>query len=283
MSWRVIARTDRDRLGEGPVWCEREQALYWVDILRPAVHRYVPSTLSLQTWPMPEPIGWLAPREGAGFVAGFMSGFALVSFDPLRIEPIGNPEPHLPNNRMNDGKADTDGRIWCGTMDFDCQGDAVSLYCLSPDLTWRVADSGYGITNGPAFSRCGSWLYHTDTRRGIIYRFRRDDGGIAEREPFITFAEGEGWPDGMTVDADDGLWVAHYGGGRITRFLPSGAVDQVIALPALQPTSVAFGGPKLDQLFVTSATDGLPPSPYDGALFEVDTGRTGIATGRFAG
>jgi sugar lactone lactonase YvrE len=232
---------------------------------------------------MPEAIGWLAERQSGGLVAGFASGWAYLWLDPVRIEPFGDPEPHLPANRMNDGKADADGNIWCGTMAADGKGDSGSLYQLRPDKSWSMLDSGYGITNGPAFSADGKWVYHTDTVRRIIYRFRRTAEGIADREPFIAFKDGDGDPDGMTVDRDNGLWVAHWNGSRVSRFLPSGEFDRSIELPAKQITNVIFGGDDLDRMFVTSAAVGLPPGQYDGAFFEVESDAVGLPPGLFAG
>ena len=282
--WRKVEREQRDILGEGTLWSARENALYWTDILAPALNRLSLASGEISRWPMPEPLGWVVERADGGFIAGFQSGFAALDLDPLRIEHIGNPEPGLPNNRMNDGKADDTGAIWCGTMDFGAEGEAGSFYRMAPDRSLRRIDSGYGVPNGPAFSPDGRWLYHTDTIRRIIYRFARTANGAENREEFIRVAESDGAPDGMTADAQGYLWVGHWGGGKVSRFAPDGSLDRVIALPARQVTNVAFAGAALDRLFVTSAADGLPPSEYDGALFEIDPGgATGVTPGMFAG
>lgn len=281
--WQIVERDQRDELGEGTLWSARENALYWTDILAPALNRLSLTDGSVERWEMPELLGWVVEREGGGFVAGFQSGFAWLSLAPFNIEPFGDPEPHLPDNRMNDGKADATGAIWCGTMHKDAAGETGSLYRLAPDASWTAADSGYMITNGPAFSPCGRWLYHTDTGRAVIYRFERTEEGIAERQPFIRFEEGDGLPDGMTVDSEGGLWVAHWGGSRVSRFDPDGNLDRAVALPAQQVTNVAFAGAKLDRLFVSSAATGLPPSEYDGALFEIEAGVSGVLPGLYSG
>lgn len=282
--WRKVEREQRDILGEGTLWSARENALYWTDILAPALNRLSLASGEITRWPMPEPLGWVVERAGGGFIAGFQSGFATLDLDPLRIEHIGDPEPDLPNNRMNDGKADSTGAIWCGTMDFGAEGEAGSLYRLAPDRSWQRIDSGYGVPNGPAFSPDGRWLYHTDTIRRVIYRFARTVNGAAKREEFIRIAESDGSPDGMTADSQGYLWVGHWGAGRVSRFAPDGSLDRVIALPARQVTNVTFAGAALDRLFATSAADGLPPSEYDGALFELDPGEaTGVQPGIFPG
>lgn len=281
--WRMIARDGADMLGEGTLWSARDDAVYWVDILAPALNRLSLKDGAVERWAMPEPLGWVAERAGGGFIGGFKSGFAEISLDPLTITPIGDPEPDLPGNRMNDGKADAQGQIWCGTMDMAEESDSGSLYRLTPDLVWQQMDTGYRVPNGPAFSPCGKWLYHSDTARRIMYRFARTAEGIADRQPFISFTDADGYPDGMTVDVDGHIWVAHWGGGRISRFTPDGRLDRAIALPARQVTNICFAGPDLDRMFVSSAAIGLDATPYDGGLFEVDCGVRGLPTHLFAG
>lgn len=281
--WRMIARDGADMLGEGTIWSARDDAVYWVDILAPALNRLSLKDGAVERWAVPEPLGWVAERAGGGFIGGFKSGFAEISLDPLTITPIGDPEPDLPGNRMNDGKADAQGQIWCGTMDMAEESDSGSLYRLTPDLVWQQMDAGYRVPNGPAFSPCGKWLYHSDTARRIMYRFARTAEGIADRQPFISFTDADGYPDGMTVDADGHIWVAHWGGGRISRFTPDGRLDRAIALPARQVTNICFAGPDLDRMFVSSAAIGLDATPCDGGLFEVDCGVRGLPTHLFGG
>ncbi|WP_022684151.1 SMP-30/gluconolactonase/LRE family protein [Sphingobium bisphenolivorans] len=284
VEWRLIERDQRDMLGEGTLWSQQENAVYWTDILGPALNRLSLDDGAIQRWPMPEPLGWLAERMGGGFIAGFQSGFAHMSLDPLSIVPLSDPEPHLPGSRMNDGKADASGAIWCGTMDMAEEQDVGALYRLDPDGSWAVMDSAYGVPNGPAFSPCGQWLYHSDTAKRVMYRFARSaDGGISDREPFIRFAEEDGYPDGMTVDAEGHIWVAHWGGGRVSRFTPDGKLDRAILLPAKQVTNICFAGPELDRMFVSSAAIGLPNTVYDGGFYELFPGVRGLPTNLFAG
>ncbi|WP_327755059.1 SMP-30/gluconolactonase/LRE family protein [Sphingobium sp. SJ10-10] len=282
--WRKIEREARDTLGEGTLWSARENAVYWTDILGKALNRLSLDDGVVQRWAMPEPIGWVVERAGGGFIGGFQSGFARIALDPLAITPLGDPEPHLPGSRMNDGKADSSGAIWCGTMDMAEEQDVGALYRLDPDGSWTVMDSGYRVPNGPAFSPCGQWLYHSDTARRQMYRFARTaEGGLTDRQPFIRFAEEDGYPDGMTVDAQGHLWIAHWGGGRISRFTPEGKLDRSIALPAKQVTNICFAGERLDRMFVSSAATGLPESEYDGAFFEVFPGVQGLPTYPYVG
>ena len=288
--FEIVKRRGRDELGEGPIWSPSEQAIYWVDIMKPAVHRLTLRDGAIRSWTMPEMIGWVIERaHRPGFIAGFASGFAELTLDPLAIKPIGDPEPELPNNRMNDAKVDAVGRIWAGTMDTDAASPVGSLYRLDPDHRWHRMDQGYQVTNGPTFSPDGKLLYHTDSYGRTIYRFElRPDGTLAEKKSLITFTEEMGYPDGMTTDIEGCLWVTHFGGGRVTRYSPQGKVVRIVPLPASQITSCVFGGPDLDRMFVTSAYCGLTDAALAseaqaGALFEIDPGVRGIAPVPFAG
>ena len=280
----------RASLGEGPLWSARDNAVYWVDIKGQFVHRYSLVDESKQSWPMPERIGWVIERrDQSGFIAGFKSGFAFLTLDPVKVTPIGNPDDARPGNRLNDAKADAQGRIWAGSMD-DAEVTATgSLFRLASDLKWQTLDTGYRITNGPAFSVDGTRMYHTDSALRRVYVFDSSSNGeISNKRVFLQIEPGQGYPDGMTVDAQNHLWVAHWGGSRISRFRPDGTFDRAIALPASQITSCVFAGPKLDRLFVTSAAIGLSETqlaaePLAGSLFEVDPGCTGLPTQQFGG
>jgi sugar lactone lactonase YvrE len=281
----VIRAALRCKLGEGPLWSARENAIYWVDILAPAVHRLELSDGSVQSWPMPERIGWLVEREHApGFIAGLQSGFAELSLDPFSIQPIADPEPHLPTNRMNDCKVDAAGRIWAGTMDAAIKDECGSLYRLDPGFRVSKHDEGYGVTNGPAFSVDCRTMYHTDTLKRTVFAFPlREDGSLGKRKDFIRFRDEWGYPDGMTVDAEGGLWIAHWGHGCVSRFTPDGERERSIELPASQITSCVFAGPALDRMFVTSAADGQLDAEHAGKLFEINPGVRGVPQPRFAG
>lgn len=276
-NWSIVARARHDQLGEGVTWVAAENAVYWVDILGQRVNRLDLGDHSVREWTIPEMIGWLVPcRTGGGFIAGLKSGFHRLTLDPFALERIGAPEPDLPFNRMNDACPDPQGRIWAGTMSMDGSRADGALYRLDPDGTWTAVDRPYRIANGPAVSPDGRWLYHTDSALGLVYRFAKDGGTLGARETFITFPEEWGSPDGMTVDAQGGIWIAHWGAGCVSRFSPDGVRERSIELPASQITRPCFAGPKLDRMFVTSAADGVD-EPHAGALFEIDPGCTGVA------
>jgi sugar lactone lactonase YvrE len=283
--YRVIERTTRDLLGEGPAWSMRRGALFWVDILAPALRSLDLGSGVVATWDMPEKIGWAIECAGHdGFIVGLKSGFARLDLETLQIERIGHPEPDRHHNRLNDAKVDRAGRIWAGTMD-DREVEALgALYRLDPALTWTRHDEGYGVTNGPTFSPDGTTVYHTDSLDRTIFAFDlTDEGTLANKRLFLRFDDSWGYPDGMCTDADGGIWIAHWGGGRVSRFSPDGRLDRSIALPASQITSCAFGGAGLDRMFVTSAAVGVEGEPLAGALFEVESGTHGLPPTLFAG
>ena len=284
MEYRIVPRDSRDLLGEGPLWSARRNALFWVDIMGCTLRRLALDSGAVTSWAMPERIGWAIEREGRDdLVIGLKSGFATLSLDPFAIAGIGDPEPERPDNRLNDAKVDRHGRIWAGSKHDDDAQASGALHRLDADLSWHRMDDNYGVANGPCFSPDGSILYHTDSDRRTIYAFdAHADGRIENKRLFLRFQDEWGYPDGMTVDAAGGLWVAHWGGGRISRFRDSGTLDRSIALPATNITSLTFAGHRLDRLFVTSAAEGCTQE-HAGALFEVFSDAIGLPTHRFAG
>lgn len=283
---RIIRRERRDRLGEGLCWSDREQVVYWTDILGRRVNRLRLADESVASWQVPQTIGWLIERrDGPGFIAGLGAEIVRLGLEPLTIERLAAPEPEIDGNRMNDAKADPQGRVWAGTMPVTCDRPSGAFYRLDPDGNIAPVDGPYTIANGPAIAPDGRSLLHTDTALGTIFRFAiNDDGSLGPREPFILFDHSWGSPDGMTLDADGCLWVACWGGSAVIRFDPMGKRERMIGLPASQITNVTFAGPELDRMFVTSAADGVEQAEPDaGALFEVDPGCRGLATERYAG
>lgn len=283
-------------LGEGPIWDERSGLLYWLDIEAPAIHRCDGAGRARQSFPIPRRIGCIALRQGGGLIAGLEDGLVMIDLPSSpaagtpRITPILDPETDRPGNRFNDGKCDAAGRFWVGTMDQQHTASSGVLYRLDPDLTIHTMDEGYVVTNGQAFSPDDRTFYHNDSMAGLVYAFDCDpaSGSISNRREFLRLPEDHGLPDGMTVDAEGDLWLAHWGGWRVSRIDPGGGVRQVIALPVAQVTSCAFGGPDLDVLYITSARIGLSPEdlasqPLAGGLFAVEVDARGRPVDRFGG
>ncbi len=275
-------------LGEGPVWVERDAALYWVDIKGRQIFR-LDDRGKLDQWPTPYRVGSLAPRASGGFIAGTDRGIATLDLEGGRFEIAHHPEAHLPDNRFNDGKVDRHGRFWAGSMD-DTEKDATgTLYRIDPGFRATRIDESYRVTNGPAFSPTGDLMYHNDSARRITYAFDLDgDGNAANRRVFATYQDGEGYPDGMTVDAEGCLWIAFWDGWCVRRYSPAGECLRKIDVPVSKPTSCAFGGADLDRLYITSASIGLDEAalavqPQAGGLFMGSPGARGVAEIPFAG
>jgi sugar lactone lactonase YvrE len=275
-------------VGEGPVWVEREQALYWVDNKGRRVFRRRDDG-QLESFDVPLQVCCMAPRASGGFIAGTDKGFAAIDFDADSIEFIANPEEAIAGNRFNDGKTDAAGRFWAGTMDNAEKETRGSLYRLDPDLSWARIDSGYHVTNGPAFDSARGRMYHTDSAPRTIYAFEvTASGEVSDKRVFAQFGETDGHPDGMTVDSEGNLWVCFWDGWCVRRLSPEGEVIEKIDMPVQRPTSCCFGGPDLDKLYVTSASlgieeDSLEMQPCAGGLFLLETGARGVAQVPFAG
>lgn len=276
-------------LGEGPVWDARDGGLYWVDIEGRRIFRHDAATGALREWKTPFRVSSLAPRAAGGFVAGTERGFAFVEPEAGRFDVFAHPEADRLENRSNDGKLDARGRFWGGTMHNPKTKASGALYRVDADRTATRVDDNYRITNGPAFSLDGRRMYHSDTARQTTYVFDLDEAGQpSNRRPFLTWSEGEGFPDGMTVDAEDGLWIAFWGASCLRRYAPDGMLLATLPVPVQQPSSCAFGGPDLDRLFITSARESLTDAelanqPEAGGLFEAHVGVRGVPTVPFAG
>jgi len=269
--------------GEGPVWSAAWGGLRWVDMLAGDVlslaadgtigRRHVAAVAAV-----------LRPRRGGGAVIGVERGFALA--DPDGTVTLLDPLWTDPGVRMNEGGCDPDGRFYCGSMAYDKTPGAGSLYRLDPDGTTSVVLTGVTISNGLDWSPDGSLAYYNDTPTGRVdvFDYHRDTG-LTGRRPFVAIPAEAGRPDGLTVDADGGVWVALHGGGAVHRYSPEGKLDEVVEVPTPQVTACTFGGAHLDQLFVTTSREGLADGadPLAGALFRAALGVRGRPVREFAG
>jgi sugar lactone lactonase YvrE len=280
-------------LGEGPLWDVEQERLYWIDSLGPRIFRARADGRELRSWLQPAPIGSMAlTRDGSTAITALANGLHVLDLGTGDVARITDPESDLPRNRLNDGKVDRRGRFLFGSMDTAERDRNGRLYRLDPNYELTVLDENLLVANGPCWSPDDSTFYFSDTFSGEIWAYDYDveTGDVTNRRAFGTFERSStGGFDGSTVDAEGGVWNALVYDGKVVRYAPDGAVDRVIDMPVKKVTSVMFGGPGLDTLFVTSmARPPLPRFPEDpvsaGSVFAVTgLGVTGLPEPRFAG
>ncbi|MCR8670099.1 SMP-30/gluconolactonase/LRE family protein [Agrococcus sp. HG114] len=268
--------------GEGPVWSEWWGGLRWLDMLAGDILTLTETGIERRH------VGSIAacvrPRRGGGAVVGVERGFVLEDIDG-DLEPL----PELWSStaiRMNEGGCDPDGRFYCGSMAYDQTPGAASLYRLDPDRSVETVLTGVTVSNGLDWSPDGSLAYYDDTETGAVavFDYSREQGLTSRRQ--LAALPDDGRPDGLTVDADGCVWVAVVNGGAVLRFRPDGTLDGRVEVPGVtRVTACAFGGERLDRLFITTSREHLPPGeePAAGALFAVDPGVTGLPVREFAG
>ena len=261
-------------LGEGPVWVERDRALWFVDIKKQQIHRFDPTDGSKNSWDAPEQVGFVFPADRGGFVAGLQSG--LYHFDERNgaFGLIAKVESDKPNNRLNDGVVDPQGRLWFGTMDNGEKAKSGAFYCFAEGKVSATGIDGIAITNGPAISPDGRLLYFVDTLKGTLeVADIADDGKLENRRPFAKIEKTDGHPDGPTIDSNGYVWISLYAGWEVRRYSPAGDLVERVRFPVANITKVAFGGEDLRTAYATTARQLLKPEdiarqPQIGDLFE---------------
>jgi sugar lactone lactonase YvrE len=259
-------------LGEGPVWQATENAVYFVDIKGRHIHRLSVATGQRQTWKAPDQVGFVAPLADRTFVCGLPDGLYRFDAGSGQFGKLKDVEAHLPGNRLNDGFVDASGHLWFGSMDDGEERPDGTLYRVGDDGEAVARDDGYVITNGPAMSPDGRTLYHGDTVRRVVYAFDVSEDGTLSRKRIFATISGDGYPDGMAVDADGFVWIALFGGWRIERYSPDGELVEQVPFPCANVTKLAFGGDDLQTVYVSTAWKGLSPAererqPHAGGLF----------------
>lgn len=261
-------------LGEGPVWVQRDRALWFVDIKKHEIHRYDPADGARKTWKAPEQVGFILPAERGGFVAGLQSG--LFHFDERSgaFERIAEVEPDKPDNRLNDGVVDPSGRLWFGSMDNGERAKSGAFYCFTGGEVRHTGLDGIAITNGPAVSPNGRILYFVDTLKGTIEAADiGEDGSLSGRRPFAKIDPKDGHPDGPTIDSEGCVWISLYAGWEAWRYSPAGELIGRVRFPVANITKVAFGGEGLSTAYATTArqmltAEAIAKQPQIGDLFE---------------
>ena len=277
-------------VGEGPIWDPDGKILYWVDILANELHIFNPETGKDRYIDCGQMVGTVVVRRSGGLLVALANGFASVDLETETIQHIADPEKN-PKVRFNDGKCDPAGRFWAGSMPLSETIPEGSLYSLEIDLSVKKRLSNITIANGIVWTSDHKTMYYIDTPTMKIdaYDFDITTGNLSNHRVAVTVPKEYGWPDGMAIDAEDKIWVGHWGGWQITRFDPlTGKTLEVIKIPVAQVTACAFGGPNLNRLYITTAKkgldlDALKKQPNAGSLFSIDVSVSGVPSDKFAG
>ena len=266
----------QDHTGERPYWDAETSAFYWIDVFGQRIHRRNADG-EIQTWSVPSLIGSLALINPGYALVSLHNGIFIFEFKSGRSELVGFPDPGVAGNlRLNDGKVDPAGRFVCGGADYFRSQPIAGLYSVDSCLGMKRLGGEIIVANGLAWSPDGSWFYFADSFRHTIYRAAYDlqSGTVGTPNPFAHFSTDEGMPDGACIDVEGYLWVAMVYGGKLVRLCPDGTRDCEVLMPVSAPTSVAFGGPAMDRLFVTSKSRDSKGNELDpglgGSVFVVD-------------
>jgi sugar lactone lactonase YvrE len=280
-------------LGECPVWDSEKELLYWVDVIGKKIftiniENSIQQAIDLDIFP-----GCIVLTKNREFIIASENGIFIFSNDNLILKKLCDPEKDLISNRFNDGKCDALGRFWVGTTSNYEEDKVGSLYCFEKSMRYRKVLGGIIVSNGIAWSNDNKTIYYNDSPTRIVRAYDYDikDGSISNERTVITFSDKEGFPDGMTIDIEDKLWIAHWGGYKVGRWDPiSGKMIDKIDIPVKRVSSLTFGGYELDELFITTAIRGFSEKEediisssgdYDGMVFRTKTYTKGIDNYRY--
>lgn len=273
----------RSQWGEGPIWWNN--ALYYVDIEGHLVHRYEPDSGKETSWNVGQRVGAVVPRESGGLAIAGDHGFAFLDEESGAVKPIADPESDKPDNRFNDGKCSPDGRFFAGTISLVKKTGDAKLYRLDPDLTVHEAFGPVTNSNGIAWAADRKTVYYIDTPRREVLAFDDEDGHLRNLRSAFSTGHIDASPDGMTIDAQGHLWIAFCHGGCVSCFDPAtGDELHRIAIPCLETTACAFGGPDLKDLYITTGIHKTAKEEHAGRLFVIrGLGIQGVPANAFAG
>ena len=275
------------KLGEGTLWVKDQNSIFFVDIKKKRIFSLNIKTKKKKIFKVNKEIGFIAHFKKQIFILGLQGEIRIQNLKTKKILKSINIEPKIKLNRINDGKTDPKGNLWFGTMDnLERKIEKGSLYKLDKNLNLKKIDKNYRITNGPAFINQFNF-YHTDSGKKIIYKIKiNKKNEIIKKNIFKKFTFNEGSPDGMTLDKNNNLWVAHYHGACVSVFDSKAKLIHRVQLPAKNITNCAFGGQNNNELFITSATKGMNKAElrkfrYSGFLFSVKTNTRGFVQKKF--
>lgn len=276
-------------LGEGPIWNHETQQLYWVDIEKRHLHIYNPATEEDTYFETGERVGTVVPIESGGALVALENGIHAMDLQGGELTLIANPLEE--GIRFNDGKCDPLGRFWVGSMHLSAEKEAAALYMMDENQEVQQMLDNITISNGIIWSLDSKTMYYIDTptRQVKAYDYDVASGNISSPRVVINIPQERGAPDGMTIDEEGMLWIGHWGGGIVGRYDPeSGKMIQKIEVPALNVTACAFGGEKLDKLYITTASIGMNDEqkqeyPLAGGLFIAEPGVRGVPADFYKG
>ena len=271
-------------LGEGPIWLPDTKSLIWLDIKGKSLHSFSYDTKIYKNINLVKKTTWILPiLNSNSFLAGTEDGIEEYNYNENIFELKLPIEEHLPNNRLNDAKIDKKGNLWFGTMDNAEKEQSGSFYCLKPNFELTKIDDSYTVTNGPAITHDDKKLYHVSSLHKKVFCFDKNNTTLSNKRVFFELDQNDGYPDGLTIDDENFIWLAVWGGAKVLRISPDGAVDKIISFPTSQITSCVFGGPEMNILFVTSASVGKNSSEdkHAGNLFSIETNKKGIPSPKF--
>jgi len=278
-------------LGEGALWDVTTKRLFWVDILQSQLHRFDPATKTDEVFDVGEHVGTVVTAAKGGVMLAVKRGFAHFNLETKVLKLVAEPEKGKEGLRFNDGKCDPKGRFWAGSYAYNDAPGAGTLFRLDPDGSVRIMEKNVTCSNGLAWDLWRRLFYFIDsgTKSIVAYDYNHADGAIDHKRVVVQCTPEDGVPDGMAIDVDGKLWVAHWGGSQIVRWDPdTGRALKRIKVPVSQPTALAFGGNRLDKLYITSARLGLTDAqllkePQAGGLFVVTPGICGVEQTPYAG
>ncbi len=284
---RLVVQTE-DVIGEVPLWDRAAGRLVWIDIFKPALHAWGPAAERLESWTPPEKLGSYGLAGGGRYITAGRGGIALWEPATGAFERLSTPEADRPDNILNDGRVDLDGRFVVGSMDKMLAGPDGRLWQVDAGRTRLLQGEEVMLPNSISWSPDGATFYFGDSRSNLIfaYDYDRSTGAISNRR---LFADTTSWPgevDGSSVDAEGYLWNARFGGGCILRFAPDGSLDRKIDLPVTRIAHLAFGGPDLKTVYVTTARFRMKPEeleaePWAGGLLAMDSDVAGLPEGQY--
>jgi L-arabinonolactonase len=288
-----------DNLGEGCLWEVESQSLWWLDIARPTrIQRFIPATGEHKIWTSQLLLTAIAKRKSGGFVVGGEDG--VYTFDPATgaVTPLCKPESDIPQNRMNDGACDPQGRFWLGSMmqnigpsgeDLEITTDSGNLFCIAANGQSTKVEHTIGVSNGPCWSPDGNTFYFTDSKNQVIHAYDFDgNNGTIKNRRVLNDSKNYGYPDGSTVDAEGYIWSARWEGSCVLRIDPKGRIVTTIEVPATRVTCPVFGGPDLETLYLTTSRAHVDAAtlaryPNQGGVFAFNPGVRGLLKNEFAG